>query len=561
MESAVLIFTAVGSLGVFVFRGQTKYFFSLFLHILLIVTASSWAFRALSAGGLMQFNLLEQLSLSLSVNIDSLSAFFLVVISLTMLTGVLYAHGYLNLYRQTRSDLQLALHHLALLWLHISMILVCTLREGTSFLVAWELMAVSSFGLVVFEAERKEILRTGLNYLLQMQIGLVLMITAFLIVHSSGHAFGFDGLSAYFAQQGLLPLFILLFIGFGSYAGFVPLHTWLPQTQLAAPSHVSGIMSGILIQMGIYGILRVLTYIHTDLPAIGLIVLAVSLLSGIVGIRYAFVQHDGKKLLAYSSIANTGIIGIGIGAGLLGIAFKMPALAALGFTGGILHIFNHALSKSVLFYSVGSIYRATHTRNIEQLGGLIKTMPKTSVAFLLGSLAICGLPPFNGFVSEFMIYLGLFKGLNFETGLLNISIWAVIIGLTVISGLTLFGFMKVFETAFLGNPHSEAAAHAKEVTDDMIMPKVLAGIGILAIGLLPTLFLKLTSKVTALYVTDLKPLDDVAPTLVYTGIAGAIIIGSTLLVLWTRNKNQKPVEVEYHQRNLFSKPKSEHWVG
>ncbi|GAB3892824.1 hypothetical protein GCM10028803_06150 [Larkinella knui] len=509
----------------------------------------------------MQFNLLEKARLFLPVNIDSLSAFFLAVISLTLLMGILYARGYLKLYRQTRSDLQLSIHHLALLWLHISMLLVCTLRGGTAFLIAWELMAVASFGLVVFEGERKDILKTGLMYLLQIQIGFGMILGAFLIAYSNGHAFGFDSLGFYFTHHELLPVFLLLFIGFGSYAGFVPLHNWLPQSQLSAPSHVAGIMSGILIQMGIYGILRVLTYIHSELPTVGLIVLVVSLLSGFVGIRYAFIQQDGKKLLAYSSITTTGIIGIGIGAGLLGVAFKSPALAALGFTGGILHIVNHALSKSMLFYSFGSIYRATHTRNIEQLGGLIKTMPKTSATFLLGSLAICGLPPFNGFVSEFMIFMSLIKGIGTETGYLNLSFWIVLVGLTLISALTLAGFRKLFETAFLGTPRSEAAAHAKEVTDDMIMPKVLAGIFILAIGLLPGIFLKLTSKVTALYVTDLKPLDAVVPDLLYSTVIGAILVGVTLLFLWTRNKPPKPVRIDYQQPNSFHKPKSEHWFG
>ncbi|GAB3934734.1 hypothetical protein GCM10028804_52620 [Larkinella terrae] len=507
----------------------------------------------------MQFNLLEKIRLFLSVNIDSLSAFFLSVISLTMLTGVLYANGYLKLYRQTRSDLQLSFHHLALLWLHISMILATTLRGGIAFLTAWELMAISSFGLVVFEVERREIFKIGLNYLLQIQTGFVLILVAFLASHSTHHAFGFDSLSAYFAQHEVWPVFLLLLIGFGSYAGFVPFHSWLPPTQLAAPSHVSGIMSGVLIQMGIYGILRVITYVHTELLTIGLIILAISLLSGIVGIRLAFTQHDGKKLLAYSSIANAGIIGIGIGSGLVGLAFGSPVLAALGFTGGILHLVNHSLSKSLLFYCVGSIYRATHTRNFEQLGGLIKTMPKTSTAFLVGTLAICGLPPFNGFISEFLIYSGLLKGLRLETASLNLIIWTIIGGLSVIAGLTLFGFLKVFETVFLGTPYSEPVGQAKEVTDDMMMPKVMAGLGILAVGVFPAFFLRLTGKVTALFVNDLSPLNEVTSSLIYSEIAGTILVGLILLVLW--NRAQKPLRMNYHQPNSFRKPHREHWYG
>ncbi|KAA9349145.1 proton-conducting transporter transmembrane domain-containing protein [Larkinella humicola] len=561
MESAVFIFTAGCSLGVFLFRGQTKYYFSLFLHILLIVTASSWAFRALSAGGLMQFNLLEQAGFLLPVNIDSLSAFFLGVISLTMLTGVLFANGYLKRYRQTQSDRQLSFHHLALLWLHLSMILVCTLRGGVAFMISWELMALAAFGLVIFEGERKDILRTGYTYLLQIQIGFAFILVAFLIAGSQGHSFGFDSFGAYFVTHKPLPVFLLLFIGFGSYAGFVPLHSWLPQTQLTAPSHVSAIMSGVLIQLGLYGILRVLTYIHTDLVPIAFLILVFSLLSGLVGIRNTFFQHDGKKWLAYSSIANTGVIGIGVGVGLLGIAFNVPALAALGFTGGILHIANHALSKSLLFFGIGSIYRATNTRNIDQLGGLIRTMPRTSFLFLLGALALCGLPPFNGFVSEFLIYRGLIKGLSLPVGILNLAIWAVFLGLILISGFTIVGFTKIFETAFLGTPRSESAAHAKEVTDDLLVPQLLASLFILTISIWPTFFLRLTGKVSALYVTDLHPIDAAGPTLAYVGSIGATLVGVTLFVLWVRHKPPKPIRFDYHPPNSFRKPKKEHGFG
>ncbi|WP_421826194.1 proton-conducting transporter membrane subunit [Larkinella sp.] len=561
MESAVFILTAASSLGVFLFRGQTKYYFSLFLHILLIVTASSWAFRALSAGGLMQFNLLERAGFLLPVNIDSLSAFFLVVINLTILMGVLYANGYLKLYRQTQSERQLSFHHLALLWLHLSMILVCTLRGRTAFLISWELMAVAAFGLVVFEGERKDILKTGYAYLLQIQMGFAFILAALLIAGSQGYSFGFDSLGAYFTTHKPLPVFLLFFIGFGSYAGFVPLHSWLPQTQLTAPTHVSAILSGVLTPMGLYGILRVLTYIHTDLAPIALLLLAFSLLSGLVGSRNTFLQHDGKKLLAYNSITNTGIIGIGIGAGLLGLAFNLPALAALGFTGGILHIANHALSKSLLFFGVGAIYRSTHTRNIDQLGGLIRTMPKTSFLFLLGTLALCGLPPFNGFVSEFLIYRGLIKGLTLHTGVLNLVIWAVFSGLTLLSGFTVMGFRKVFETVFLGTPHSDSAARAQEVTDDLLVPQWLASLFILTIGIWPTFFLKLTGNVVALYVTDLHPIGAAVPMLVYVGSMGATLVGAALFVLWIRTKPQKPVHIDCHSPNSFRKPKKEHEFG
>lgn len=558
MESAVFIFTALTSFGVFLFRAQTKYFFSLFLHTLLIVTASSWAFRSLSTGGQMQFNLLELTGFDILADIDSLSAFFLAVISLTLLIGLLYANGYLKLYRKAQSDIRLSLHHLALLWLHMSLILVSTLRDGAAFLTAWEIMTVSAFALVVFEAERKEILKTGFKYLLQMQIGSLLILGAFLLASANGSAFGFDSLNTYFSHHEPLPLFLLFFAGFGIYAGFVPLHTWLPPTHLTAPSHVSGIMSSILLQMGLYGILRVLTAVQTDLLTIALAVLAVSLLTAFTGLRYTFSQHDGKKLLAYSSITHTGIVGLGIGIGLVGLAFHAPALAALGFTGGMLHILNHALAKSLLFYTIGSIYRATHTRNLEQLGGLLKTMPKTSVFFLTGLLALCGIPPLNNFISEALLYIGLIKGFSANNLLLNGLIGTLLLSITVIIGYALFGFSKVFETAFLGTARSETAAQAHEVSDDMILPKALAGLGLLIVGLSPAFSLKIASQVTALFVADLRPIAEATPALVYTGIAGVILTALTILLLWLRNRRQFLASMDYHQSDSFGKPLAEH---
>ncbi len=550
-----MIFTALSSCGVFLFRSQTKYFFSLFLHTLLIVTASSWAFRALSTGGLMQFNLLEIVGLNLSANIDSLSAFFLAIISLTLLIGLLYANGYLKLYRKTLSDVRLSLHHLALLWLHISLILVNTLRDGAAFLAAWQLMTLSAFGLVVFEAQRKEILKTGFKYLLQMQIGFGLITAAFLIAKTNGAAFGFESLDTYFSSHGSLPVFLLFFLGFGIYAGFAPLHTWLPPTHLTAPSHVSGIMSSILTQMGIYGILRVLVSMHMDWLPVGLIIMTVSILTAFVGLRYTFTQQDSKKLLAYSSITHTGIIGIGIGAGVLGLAFNMPALAALGFTGGILHILTHALSKSLLFQSVGSIYRATHTRNFDQLGGLMNSMPKTSLLFSIGLLALCGIPPLTISISETLIYAGLLKGLAVDNALLHGLIWTIMLVLTLLIGWSLYGFTNVFRKVFLDAPRSEASVQAKEVSDDMILPKAIAGLSLLLMGLFPTVMLKMAEQVTSLFVTDLHPLDDVAPLLTYLGIAGVVLAGLTLWFFKIRGKIQKPVSLNYRQTNSFNKSK------
>jgi len=545
MESIVFVGVCIASVAVLLITRRFQYCFSLFLHVCLSLTGVSWAVRSLLEGNTKIFSMLTDVSYLPTLTIDSLSAYFVLLISFGMLTGILYAGGYLKPYRKTMSRLELGIHHLAFIWLHISMLMVTVLRDGTFFLLAWEMMSVSSFILILFEASKKETRLIALNYLIQMHVGFILIMGAMMYVQSLGYAFGFDGLAGYFSKNSVLPLFLVLFAGFGIKAGFVPLHTWLPHAHPAAPSHVSGVMSGVMIKMGIYGLLRVLTYIHAELYVVGLIILGVSTLSGLLGVMNAITQHDIKKLLAYHSIENIGIIGMGIGAGLLGVALNAPALAALAFTGGLLHIFNHSLFKSLLFYGAGSVYQATHTRNVEQLGGLMKSMPKTGMLFLLGSLSICGLPPFNGFISEFLIYMGLFKGLGLDIWYLDLSMLASILGLTLIGGLAVFCFTKVFSITFLGSPRSSKASQAAEVSDDMIFSKILVGVLIVAIGLFPNLFVKWVAEVTALYVPDISPIENALPTLMKVGMAGGLFIVVSLVLLWVRSRQQKQVVVEY----------------
>jgi hydrogenase-4 component B len=359
-----------------------------------------------------------------------------------------------------------------------------------SFLIVWEIMALSSFLLVIFDAEETTIMKTGISYLIQMHAGMFFLMIAFLIVDRETGEMGFDALRLYFSNHSNLFLFILFFIGFGIKAGFIPLHTWLPQAHPAAPSHVSGVMSGVMIKMGIYGILRVLLSVQYDLLHIGILILVVSLISGILGVMMAIVQHDLKRLLAYHSIENIGIIGIGIGLGVIGLSTGNNSLSLLGFSGGLLHVLNHSLFKSLLFFNAGSVYQATHTRNIEQLGGLMKRMPYTSVLFLIGSLAICGLPPFNGFISEYLIYLGMFKSLSSASLYQSITILGTIVGLSLIGGLAIFCFTKAFGIVFLGEPRSEKAFSAVEVSKDMIIPQFISVFLILLIGLASVWFVK-----------------------------------------------------------------------
>jgi formate hydrogenlyase subunit 3/multisubunit Na+/H+ antiporter MnhD subunit len=457
-----------------------------FIVVLSTIPASLVLFRH---GAEIKWNLTGIPIGSLAVTIDGISAFFILVMNFGMVMGILYSRGYLEPYARTKSAAQLALHYFSYTWLYLSMLGVVVFRDGLPFLVAWELMAVSSFMLILFEAEKRETLKTAVNYLVQMHIGLVLLIIAFLIAERDSGQFGFDGLYMYFSRHPNAPLFFLFFAGFAFKAGFIPFHTWLPEAHPAAPSHVSGVMSGVMIKMGIYGIVRVLTDVQSDLILIGWLILGISAISGLLGVLMAIVQHDLKKLLAYHSIENIGIIGMGLGLGTIGLGLHNPVIALLGFSGGLLHVLNHSLFKALLFYCVGSVYKSYHTRNIEQLGGVIHKMPVTAGLFLTGALAICGLPPLNGFISEFLIYFGLFNGLEAGSVYMSISLLLAIISLVLIGGLAVFCFTKAFGIVFLGSPRKEIQHAVSEVEPGMRLPQYLIAGLMAAIGLLPMAFL------------------------------------------------------------------------
>ncbi len=533
MEIVLFYIAIILSLALFFTAKRAQYFLAFSLHSIVIISTSILAVKSMFlSSSELNIAFMPFMGHTLNLHIDKLSAFFILVINFTVFTGLIYAKDYLKPYLEKKTKTEFALHFFNFLWLHISMLLVVMLRDALAFLIIWEIMSLSSFFLVIFESEKKETIKIGIKYLIQMHIGVAFLMIAFIwaSVHSGGD-FSFDGLSVYFASHNPFALFFLFFIGFGIKAGFIPLHSWLPHAHPAAPSHVSGVMSGVMIKMGIYGILRVLTYIHHDLFGIGLFILIISLASGLIGVSLAIVQHDVKKLLAYHSIENIGIIGIGIGLGIIGLAENIPVLTVLGFGGAILHILNHSLFKSLLFYTAGSVYSKTHTRNIEQLGGLIKKMPKTALFFLLGALAISGLPPFNGFISEFLIYSGMFKSLHSATLFTDITIMFSFAGLAIIGGLALFCFTKVFSIIFLGNGRSQKVEHVTEVENSMLIPNFLIGIMILLIGFLPIIFIKPLSQIVAIYSGQTNALQQIIPTLNSISLSSGIFI-MLIGILW-----------------------------
>ncbi len=473
------------SLLVFFIPRSLRYYFTLALLVCGAILTSAWSVSVLTGGEqLLEIPLFVPASgSSLTLVIDSLSAFFIIVINITVLTGLLYARGYLAPYYRRKSPLRFSIHYFSYLWLWLSMLMVVMIRDGLSFLIVWEIMALSSFFLVIFDAEERSILKTGISYLIQMHVGMFFILIAFLIVGKATGRMSFDVLGEYFSTHRNLPLFLLFFTGFALKAGFIPLHTWLPEAHPAAPSHVSGVMSGVMIKMGIYGIVRVLIDMQSDLLVTGVIILVISLISGVMGVMMAIMQNDLKRLLAYSTIENIGIIGAGTGLGVIGMALGNPALTLLGFSGGLMHILNHSLFKSLLFFNAGSVCQASHTPNIEHLGGLMKRMPYTAILFLIGSLAICGLPPFNGFISEYLIYMGMFHSLSGSTLFHSVLILGSIVGLSLIGGLAIFCFTRAFGIVFLGEPRTDRAIHVTEVSRGMIIPQLLAVAFILVIGL------------------------------------------------------------------------------
>jgi formate hydrogenlyase subunit 3/multisubunit Na+/H+ antiporter MnhD subunit len=434
--------------------------------------------------------------------IDALSAWFILIVNLIVVPGIRYSLGYLRGHTQSAN---LSLHYVMLVWMHLSMIMVCMVQSGLAFLFVWEIMSLSSFLLVIFDNQQRNVLRAGLKYLVQMHISVICLLIAFLIVYQSEGSFEFSKISAYFVTHDNLPLFLLFYVGFGFKAGIVPLHTWLPHAHPAAPSHVSGIMSGVIVKMGIYGIFRMVGYLQSDLLLIGNMVLITGMITGVYGISHAAVQKDIKRLLAYCTIENVGLMVMGIGLGIIGQHTGNGFLTLAGYGSALFHVLNHALSKSLLFFSVGSVYRLTHTRNMDKMGGLFKTMPKTASLFLIGALAIAGLPPLNGFLSEFILFFGFIKGVMLSDITESIVIVMGVMAIALIGGLSVLTFTKSFGAIFLGTSRTPLPPDIGEPSVMMRRPQyLLVGLMVL-LTLLPFATFGLVAEVVTATFTGVEP--------------------------------------------------------
>ncbi len=436
------------------------------------------------------------------IRIDALSGWFILILNITFLTGAFYGLQYMKAYKEQKNNL--SLHCISFILAYVALIGICSIQNSMVFLYSWEIMALASFFLIIFEHYKHDTLKAGINFLIQSHVCVLFLILGFIWVAIKTNSYDFKAISVLshsFSSAANIALFICFFIGFAIKAGFVPFHTWLPHAHPAAPSHISGIMSGVIIKIGIYGILRMLLLIKGDYLTIGYIILFISIISGLYGVMLAIIQHNLKKLLAYHSIENIGIIGIGIGIGCIGWGTNNEVMVVLGFSGALLHTLNHSLFKSLLFYGAGNIYQIAHTMNIDQLGGFIKRVPHTAYLFLIAALAICGLPPFNGFISEFLLYSGLFNGIQSAAFPIMTSFMFGIFGLVLIGGLALLCFTKAFGIVFLGSPRHHFHQQREKESTRTLIPMYFIAFLIMAIGIFPNFFLQALAEPMRLFST------------------------------------------------------------
>ncbi|MDD5595794.1 MAG: proton-conducting transporter membrane subunit [Candidatus Omnitrophica bacterium] len=431
------------------------------------------------------------------VNFDPLSIFFLAVIFLVSLPSAIFSFGYL---KTETSRLRLVFAWALLVLFVISMALVVTVNNAIIFLVVWELMSLVSYFLVVFDTTQEKSIQAGTIYIVMTHIGTAFLVVAFLLMYKYAHSFDFMSIKQ---ACSVMPahlkniVFLCLFIGFGTKAGVVPLHIWLPYAHPQAPSHISSIMSGVMIKTAIYGIIRfVIILLGVGSTWWAILVLIFALVSCLVGVIYALMEHDIKKLLAYHSVENIGIILLGVGLAMFFVSLNLNFLAVLALIAGLYHLVNHAIFKGLLFLCSGSVYKATGTRDIEKLGGLIKKMPQTAICFLLGAMAISALPPLNGFVSEWLTLQSFFLGaLKVGSGAkLFLGVSAAVLALT--SGLAAACFVKAFGIIFLAKPRSRNAQNAAEVSFSMKLAMFSLAILTIVFGLAATFVIKLLTKVS-----------------------------------------------------------------
>lgn len=457
---------AIGAIGSLVFMKSDKWAnywgncFAIFGSVAGLISS----LLVLISGSSFSFSVPTTLPLlSLSFNVDRLSGFFIFTISLISLLTSIYALGYVRHYYGKYNIGTLGFFYNIFL---TGMVVVSSASSVLFFLIVWEIMSLASYFLVIFENKERNNITAGSLYFIMTHIGTAFITLAFLLLYHSTGSLDFGIIKSNIVTVKPLIkniVFILALIGFGTKAGIIPFHIWLPSAHPAAPSHVSALMSGVMIKTGIYMLIRIFVDIMADTPLWwGAVVLLLGAISSILGVLYALTEHDIKRLLAYHSIENIGIILLGLGSSLIFWSLNMKPFAFLGLTAALFHTLNHAIFKALLFMGAGAVISEMHTRNMEEYGGLIKYMPQTAFFFLIGAMSISALPPFNGFFSEWLTFQSLFKGIIGS----DISVcWVFILAagsLAFTGGLAAMCFVKVFGATFLARPRSQEVYHANE---------------------------------------------------------------------------------------------------
>jgi hydrogenase-4 component B len=428
-----------------------------------------------------------------TVQMDGLSALMVGIISVVSLAACIYSTSYLAHYADRNLGM---LGFFTNLFIAL-MLLVVTVANAFYFLIFWEMMTLASYFLVIFESEKKESVQAGYLYMLVAHAGTALIMLSFFIFYSSTGSFDFSA----FRQAQLSPIlrdlvFLLGFIGFGAKAGVVPLHIWLPRAHPAAPSHVSALLSGVMIKTAIYGILRVcVDFLGASVLWWGMVVLFFGVLSAVLGVLFALAEHDIKRVLAYSSVENIGIILLGVGTGMIGLATRQPVVALLGFLAALYHTLNHAFFKSLLFLGAGSLDYRLHTRNLNEMGGIGKLMPLTGLSFLVGALAMSAIPPFNGFVSEWFTYQAFLTAGGGQEIVVRamLPLCAMILALT--GTLAVMVAIKTYGGAFTGPTRSKLAGQASEVPGAMLTGMIFLAVGCILLGICAPLIIPVLSNV------------------------------------------------------------------
>ena len=427
----------------------------------------------------------EASGLALGYSVDGLSGFFLLVLAILGIAVAIYSIGYFA----DASPGRTAFVGVGFNVLLGSVEMVFVAEQAIGFLLAWELMTLATAALVATEHEHAQARRAAFLYLAMSHVGTGCLIAGFFMLASVGGSLAFADMlgtrpAPLVSRDGV---FLLFLAGFGVKAGLIPLHVWLPEAHPAAPSPISALMSGVLIKTGIYGIFRVcVAGLGVPPLAWGGLVLAVGAVSMVLGVLYALMQHDLKRLLAYHSIENIGIILVAAGVGMISMSIGRPGLAVLALTASLLHVLNHALFKGLLFLGAGGVVAACGTRQIEHMGGLARSMPWTAGLFLLGAMAISGLPFLNGFVSEWLVFQSLLLGFHTSSDTfvrLAFPIGGALLGLT--TALAAACFVKAFGITFLALPRGPGAAAARESSGLMLAPQAALGLACVAIGLFP----------------------------------------------------------------------------